>query len=135
MFVRALLLFAATLLLITAVSSVIAPRQLHSGHGAAALSAAARNPTPPPGPGDVREFTLKAPRARPLVVGVGDVVHVEASARSEDVAEFSDLGVDSPVSPGFPATFDVIADSPGTFPLTLRYSGRKIAELRVEKTA
>ncbi|MEY2571613.1 MAG: hypothetical protein QOE63_1963 [Acidimicrobiaceae bacterium] len=132
MFARALLLFLATLLLVAAISSVISPRQLRSGHGAAALSAAASNPTPPPGPGDIRERTLTAPRKRPLVAHVGDVIHVEAAVNADDIAEFSALGMDASVSPGAPAIFDVIADRPGTFPLTLRYSGKQIGTLKVK---
>ncbi|HEX6390159.1 MAG TPA: hypothetical protein VFZ89_11940 [Solirubrobacteraceae bacterium] len=132
MFVRALLLFTATLLLIAAISSVVAPRELRSGHGAAALSAAANNKTPPPRPGDARVLTLKAPRSKPLVANVGDVIRVQASAEAQDVAEFPDLGMDSTVSPGIPAQFDVIADRPGTFPLKLRYSGKRIGVLEVK---
>jgi hypothetical protein len=132
MFLRALLLFTATLLLVAAISSVIAPRQLRSGHGAAALSAAAANKTPPRGPGDVREHTLKAPRVKPLVVTLGDVVHVDAALPTDDVVEFADLGTEASVSKGVPAVFDVVADRPGRFPLKLRYSGKQIGELEVK---
>jgi hypothetical protein len=132
MFARALLLFLATLLLVAAISSVVSPRQLSSGHGAAALSAAAANRTPPPGPGDVREHTLVAPRKRPLVASVGDVIHVEAAIDAQDVAEFPDLGIDAAVSPQAPAVFDVVADRPGRFLLKLRYSGAEIGVLEVK---
>jgi hypothetical protein len=135
MFVRALLLFTATLLLVTAISSVVAPRQLRSGHGASALSAAAKNPTPPPGPGDIRERTLKAPRTKPLVAHLGDIVHVEATVNADDVVEFPDLGMDATVSPDVPAQFDIVADRTGRFPLKLRYSGKKIGELKVKNAS
>jgi hypothetical protein len=132
MFVRALLLVTATLLLVTAISSVITPRELRSGHGAAALSAAANNTTPPPGPGDVREHTLEAPSRKPLVANVGDLIQVQAALDTEDVVEFPDLGMDATVSPGAPAQFDVIADPPGEFPLKLKYAGKTIGELEVK---
>ena len=131
MFVRALLFFTATLLLISALSSVFAPRQLRSGNGAAALSAAANNKTPPPGPGDIRERTFKAPRTKPLIANVGDIVHVQATAKTDDVVEFPDLGLDATVSPDVPAQFDVIADRAGTFALKLRYRDKQIGVLEV----
>lgn len=132
MFVRTLLLVLATFLLIAAVSSVISPRELSTGHGAAAVGAAANNKTPPPGPGDIRERTLKAPRSKPLVANVGDIVHVLATAKADDVVEFPELGMDATVSPEVPAQFDVIADRPGRFALKLRYSGKTIGELEVK---
>jgi hypothetical protein len=132
MFVRALLLFTATLLLITAIASVLSPRTLRTGHGAAAVAAAANNKTPPPAPGDIRELTFKVPRTKPLVATVGDIVHVQATVDADEVVEFPELGMDATVSPDVPAQFDVIADRAGTFPLQLRYSGKRIGVLEVK---
>ncbi len=132
MFVRALLLFTATLLLIVAISSVVAPRDLRTGHGAAAVAAAANNKTPPPRPGDTRELTFRAPRKKPFVANVGDIIHVRASIDADDVVEFPDLGIDATVSPGVPAIFDVVAENSGRFLLKLRYSGRTIGVLEVK---
>ncbi len=132
MFVRALLLFTATVLLIAAVSSAVSPRELRTGRGAAALSAAAANKTPPPGPGDVRERTLEVPSKKPLVVHVGDIVHVQAAVKADDVVEISDLGMEGTVTPDVPAEFDVIPDRTGRFAVTLRYSGQRIGLLVVK---
>lgn len=133
MLVRSLLLLTALLLLVAAISSVLAPRELRSGRGASSLGAAARNAAPPAGPGDVRETTLTLPAGKDAApVQVGDVVHVTAKAEADDVVELADLGIDVPVSPGAPATFDVIADRPGVFPVVLRYSGTRIGTLEVQ---
>jgi len=132
MFVRTLLLFTATVLLIAAISSAVSPRELRTGHGAAALGAAAANKTPPPAPGNVREHTLRVPRGKPFVVNAGDIVHVRAAVDADDVVEIADLGMEGTVSPGIPALFDVIPDRPGSFPLTLRYSGKHVGELVVK---
>lgn len=136
MFARSLLLLTALLLLIAAVSSVLAPRELRSGRGASSLGAAASNPSPPPGPGDTRELSFRLPgKDAELRVGVGDIVHVRAAAETDDVVEITDLGISSPVSPGVPARFDVVPDHAGTFPVTLRYSGRRIGTLVVKPVA
>jgi hypothetical protein len=136
MFARSLLLLTALLLLIAAVSSVLAPRELRSGRGASSLGAAAANPAPPPGPGDTRELTFRLPGGKAeLTADIGDIVHVQAAAETDDVVEIADLGISAPVSPGVPAAFDVIPDHAGRFPVTLRYSGRRIGVLEVQPVA
>jgi len=135
MFVRSLLLITAMLLLIAAVSSVVAPRELRSGRGASSLGAAASNPRPPAAPGEVREETMRLPADKKLTVRVGDIVHIEASAETDDVVDIPELGVDGPVSPGIPATFDVITDLPGTFPIRLRYGEKTLGTLEVRPAA
>jgi len=122
MFVRSLLLITAMLLLIAAVSSVVAPRELRSGRGASSLGAAASNPRPPAAPGEVREETMRLPADKKLTVRVG-------------VVDIPELGVDGPVSPGIPATFDVITDLPGTFPIRLRYGEKTLGTLEVRPAA
>jgi hypothetical protein len=128
---RVLLLVTATVLLLTAVSSVLAPRELRSGRAGATLGAAASNPSPPAAPGDTPTLVLRTPRVKPLTVGLGDVVSIVGRSETDDVLDVPAFGVDTPVGPQTPGDLLLVADQVGRFPVVLRYSQRRVGTLVV----
>ncbi len=126
---RVLLLFVASLLLVTTLTSVLAPRELRRGTGAAALSAWAADPGP--AAGAPREITVKLPRSAPIGARVGDAVTLVVRSEQDDQVRVEDLGYDAPVGPDTPAKLLVLANEPGSYPITLAYSGRWIGTLNV----
>ncbi len=107
----------------------------------AGLAAPPRRPaaTPPvagagPSAGDPAEMrrTLDAGgRARTVAVEEGD--HVVLTVRSDLTDTVEVVGLDrlAPVAPGLPATFDILADRPGLFPVVLTADGGRLGALRV----
>jgi hypothetical protein len=61
----------------------------------------------------------------------GQVVRIDVQAVTPDVAEIFDLAVSAPVGPGLDAPLEFVADQPGRFDVTLRYSGERVGQLVV----
>lgn len=131
MIARALLTLFAVLLLLGAVSSLFAPRELRAGNGAAALGAAAANSAEPTAGQVTQRVAGHVPDAEPIRARLGDVVRIEAKVEADDVVVVDDLGITTPVTAGIPALIELVATQAGSFPITLRYSGKEIGTLVV----
>jgi len=119
---RRLLLFASLLLLVSALSSALRPREDDGSGGRS-------NPAVPAGSSERVRASL--PADDPVRADVGDVVELTVRTEEAERAEIRDLGIDGPADPGLPATLLVLADRPGEFPVTLRYSGLRVGTLEV----
>lgn len=129
MIVRALVTLFATLLLIGALSSILAPRELRSGRGAQSLAADAARADEPPAA--ALPVTASVPSKAPIEARLGEVVTIDATSATDDLVDLPDLGIDAPVGPDLPAQLQLVADTPGTFPIVLRYSGKRVGTLVV----
>src|SRR6266516_3526521 len=137
MVARRLLVLAAVLLALGAVAASLAPRDL-SGPQATTTIRTARPPTAPPPPARGRDVTLavdaSAPRLQTVSARVGDHVRLTVRASQPDAVSIAALGQSQAVDPYSPATFDFVPDVPGSFPVTLQQSGRRVATLRIVPT-
>lgn len=133
MLARRLLLFALVLLVVTALSSALAPPP--------------RDASPPPrsetgteaaiaDPGTVVERTVDAARPAPerVVVQEGDVLALTVANDDEaGSVELQGLAGLRAIAPGTPVVFDVLAASPGDYPVVFRgvRDERTVATVRV----
>jgi hypothetical protein len=133
MLARRLLVLAAVLLALGAVAASLAPRDLRgpSSTTTAGTSPPAASPTPAQG----REVSLVVDAsARPLATvtaRVGDDVHLAVRASAPDSVRIEALGQSEAADPYSPARFDFVPDRPGSFPITLAQSGRRVGVLRI----
>jgi hypothetical protein len=127
---RRFLLLVAVLMGLTALAASIAPREpLVRERGA---------PTPTPTPTTTTEanavrtvektISADAGHARG-VVREGDLVHLEVHATEVDTVELMDEF--QPVEADSPAVFDLLADTPGNYPITLLDADRRVGTLVV----
>jgi hypothetical protein len=127
MFVRRMLLFALLLLAVTTLTAGLAPPPR--------LRDRQPSPTPAPPPGDtvVVARTLDASRRMPqtITVRTGDRLTLTVRSGEPDAVELQGLGALRPIAPGTPVTFDVLADSPGTYPVVMLDAGRTVGTVRV----
>lgn len=130
---RRLLLLVALLLVIAAIASAIRPSEF----------APAPKTTPTPTlPADVattetnakaREVTGLLPDRTPVKAQVGDLVSLTVKARTPDVASIAGLGITFGVAPQEDTPLQFMADTPGTFPVTLQSAGTRIGTLEIAK--
>jgi hypothetical protein len=62
---------------------------------------------------------------------VGDVVDLTITGDVIDTVSIPGLALTEPIAPDSPAQFNAFAFQPGSFPITLLDSGRRIGVLRV----
>ena len=77
------------------------------------------------------EVRGELPSDRVVRARLGDVVRLQVTAESPDVAELADLGISVDVAPGLPAELELVADRSGRFAVTLRDTGRKLGVLAI----
>jgi hypothetical protein len=68
--------------------------------------------------------------AKTVEAEVGDRVEITVEGSGPDSVALGDLGVDS-VEAGSPARFELLADTPGTYPLVLLNEERRIGTLEI----
>jgi plastocyanin len=98
---------------------------------------ATATPSPPatlsdPNAFDVSETLSAAPGTRPQTVQaeIGDTVEIIVEGSEPDTVALGDLSAEG-VEPGYPARFELLADTPGTYPLILTNAGRQIGTLLI----
>lgn len=128
MLLRVLLLFTAMLLLTATIASLFTPRELREGRGARVLADVRPVAGPAGGPKVVKG---RFPREGPLTVAEGSIVELTVAAKTPDVAELLDLGLEAPIGPGLDGSLQFVADRAGRFALTSVVSGRPIGVLVV----
>jgi hypothetical protein len=128
---RSILLFVALLLLIAALASVIAPRG-NNVPGPSATQTPHVGAGPPPA---ARTVTGQLPADGTVEATVGDIVELTITADHPDQAQIFDLGLRVPVDADLPGRLQFVADQPGRFAVTLRYSGQRVGVLVVRPAA
>jgi hypothetical protein len=130
MFVRRMLLFALLLLAVTTLTAGLAPapkvRENPSPH-------TLPTPTPRPGRSVVVERALDASRRKPqtITVRTGDVLTLTVRSDEPDAVELQGLGALRAIAPDSPVTFDVLPDTPGSYPVVMLSTGRTVGTVRV----
>ena len=124
---RSILLFVALLLLIAALASVIAPRESNV-RGPSSTQIPQVAPAPPPA---ARTVTGELPADGTIDATVGDIIELTVIADHPDEVQLFDLGLRAPVDTDLPGRLEFVADQPGRFAVTLRYSGEKVGVLVV----
>ncbi|MGH2969116.1 MAG: hypothetical protein ACRDK0_08630 [Solirubrobacteraceae bacterium] len=129
MLARRLLILLAVLMGLTALAAGVAPRQ------------PLRTDTPPPAatprsgrPPEPIEHTLSTRTGREeerVEAELGQVVRLTIEGDELDSVAVGELGIE-PVSADSPALFELLLDVPGSYPITLLESGRRIGVLVVE---
>jgi hypothetical protein len=127
---RRFLLLVAVLMGLTALAASIAPREPLVRERASAT------PTPTPTAAvetnavrtATKTISADAGHAR-VVVREGDLVHLTVEAADVDTVELMDDF--QPVEADSPAVFELLADRPGSYPITLLDAGRRVGTLVV----
>lgn len=136
---RRFLLLVAVLMGLTALAASVAPREplLHEG--------ARRTPTPTPSPTPLEAQAAAEPLKivqKTLNIGVSPVPvvvrqgqQIELTVKGTELDNVMLLDEIKPIEADSPAIFDLLADTPGRFPITLIDSGRKVGTLVVQPRA
>ena len=125
-------MFALILLVITAISSAIAPApRIATEADPPASTAGATAPD-----GAVVERTIDAARDEPADVAVrqGDILRLTVESDEAGSVELVGLGALRAIAPGTPVVFDVLPRQPGEHPVVLEAAGgveRTVATVRV----
>jgi hypothetical protein len=128
---RSILLFVAALLLIAALASVIAPRE-RTMVGPSTTTQPPQLAAPSPAAGTIKG-TLPADGT--IDATVGDIVELTVTADHPDVVQIFGLGLRAPVDRDLPGVLQFVADQPGRFAVTLRYSGERVGVLVVSRAS
>jgi hypothetical protein len=137
MLARRLLVLAAVLLALGAVAASLAPRDLRGPQTTTTRQTAPPAAAPSPTLGRDVTLTVDASAPRPPTVSarVGDHVRLTVRASQPDAVSIAALGQIQAVDAYSPAIFDFLPDVPGSFPVTLQQSGRRVATLRITPAA
>ena len=128
---RRLLILLVVLVGITALAAGIAPRAPLSGSNGPTEVA----PLPPEQTPKPVDRTLEAQsEGQRVVARVGQPVTITVESEVLDTVSLDDLGTKS-VEPDSPAVFELLADTPGRYPIQLLLSGRTIGTLEVRPAA
>ena len=123
-----MLLFASLLLVMGAIASAISPRERSATTPPRATpETAVANPATAP-----RRVDATLP-GKPVRVRVGDIVTLHVAAPGPDQVAIPDLGLFEPADKDLPAQFDLVANAPGSYPVVLGLSGRRVGVLEVAK--
>jgi hypothetical protein len=127
MLVRRLLLLAAVLLLLTALATSIAPRDL-TGENDPALEGSRL----PAGTTIVEEIPSEAGADSRITVSRGDTLELEVSGNTLDTVLLERLDRIDPIDPTTPARFNLVIEAPaGSYPIRLVEADRRIGSIVV----
>jgi len=126
MLARRLLIALALLMVVTALAAALAPRRNSLSESPAPTSPAVAQAAAEP-----VEKTLDAQADDQRVdARVGQIVRITVNTDQLDSVELGDLGTET-ADPESPAHFEILADTPGTYPIELLQAERQIGELVV----
>jgi hypothetical protein len=138
---RRILVLMLILLGLTALAASVAPRPQVAPRGGLASPSPSPVPTATPsaaavaGESTIVERTLRADEgSRPARVRarVGDTVRLTVGAEQVmDTVRVEGFEKLDPVEPDAPATFELFAEEPGEYPISLLESGRRIGRLEI----
>lgn len=132
MLARRLLIFALILLVVTAISSAIAPPpRITTDAGAPSPTAGASTTD-----SAVVERTIDASREEPddIAVQSGDILRLIVESDETGAVELVGLGAIRAIAPGTPVTFDVLPRRSGEHPVVFEAAGgveRTVATVRI----
>jgi hypothetical protein len=128
---RRLLMVLAALLVLTAVTAELAAhRAAAPGAGATAVPSTAAGGAPAT---VQKTLTADAPDQQ-VVARVGQDVVIDVEGEQVDTVTIGDLDTQT-VDAGSPAHFDLLAETPGRYPIELVEAGRRIGTLEIRPAA
>ena len=138
-FSRRILILVAVLMGLTALAASLSPppqrlpREQRAADPSPAPATAA--PQPAPSAGTVMARIAADGRPRSVSAHVGETIALEVSATAPDTVVIDDLAVSEPVDAASPAHVEIYAVAPGTYPIVLLDSGRRIGALRIRRSS
>ena len=127
MVARRLLIVLAVLLALTALAAGLAPRSGLDRDTPPPVTAA---PTPAPAKGVVQKTLDAQATGQRVEARVGQTVMLTIKSDTLETVTLDQYG-DKTAEPDSPAQFELLADTAGTYPITLQDSGLQIGELDI----
>jgi plastocyanin len=126
MLARRLLIALAVLMLLTALAASLAPRESAVRDDTAATPAAPATATVEP----VQETLDASAEGQRVEARVGQTVTIVVRSDTLDTVSLAEMGAET-TEPDSPARFELLADTPGSYPIELLESGRRIGVLEI----
>jgi hypothetical protein len=129
---RRFLLLVAVLMGLTALAASIAPREPLVRNGDQREQTPTPTPTPVESSSTVQTVDKKlkiTDESKRVVVSQGELVNLEVSGPEVDSVELLDEV--AAIDPESPAMFNILADRPGSYPITLVDADRRVGTLVV----
>jgi hypothetical protein len=124
---RRLLIALAVLMALTALAASVAPHKTSLQQDAARTPpAAAAEPAPKP----VEETLDTAAQGQRVAAKIGQSVTIVVRSQDVESVELAEYGTET-AEPDSPARFELLADAPGSYPIELVESGRRIGVLEI----
>ena len=139
MFGRRILVLVAVLMGLTALAASLTPPpqpvpRNRTGTGPTATPQATE-PQPALTARTLSAHLSESGRPRTISVRTGDTIDLDVTGSTPDTVVIDDLAVSEPVDPDSPAQVQIYADTPGTYPVLLLDSGRRIGALRITRSS
>ena len=139
MFGRRILVLVVVLMGLTALAASLTPPPQPTPR-----TRAAAGPTPTPQAAEpqpvVAARTVSARlsedgRPRTITARTGDTIELEVTGSHPDTVVSDDLAISAPVDADSPAQVEIYADTPGSYPVLLLSSGRRIGTVRITRSS
>lgn len=125
---RTVLIVLGVLAVLTVIASLVPAPRKSSGPAPGATPQALLDD--PDRPDVTATVQAGAPTARTIDAELGDQVHITVDSNRVDSVQLGDLDTET-VEPGVPASFSLLADTPGSYPLVTLSDERTIGTLVV----
>jgi hypothetical protein len=129
MVARRLLIVLAVLLGLTALAAGVAPRERLDNDAPPPVTAA---PTPAPAHGSVQKTLDAQSTGQRVEARIGQTVTITVKSDTLETVTLDQYG-DKTAEPDSPAQFELLADVPGSYPITLQDSEQEIGELDIRE--
>jgi len=123
---RRLLIALAVLMALTALAASVAPHKTSLQPDAGGTPPAAAEPAPKP----VEETLDTAAQGQRVAAKIGQSVTIVVRSQDVESVELAEYGTET-AEPDSPARFELLADAPGSYPIELVESGRRIGVLEI----
>jgi hypothetical protein len=138
-FGRRILVLVAVLMGLTALAASLTPPPQPVPRNRTATgptpTPAAAEPQPAVVARTVSARLSEAGRPRTISARTGDTIELDVSGSTPDTVVIDDLAVSEPVDLDSPAQVQIYADMPGTYPVLLLDSGRRIGAVRITRSS
>jgi hypothetical protein len=138
-FGRRILVLVAVLMGLTALAASLTPPPQPTQRNPAATGPTptpqAIEPQPATAPRTVSARLSEAGPPRTVSARTGDTIELDVSGSTPDTVVIDDLAVSEPVDPDSPAQVEIYADMPGSYPVLLLDSRRRIGALRITRSS
>jgi len=126
MLARRLLIALAVLMVITALAAGLAPRESPMDDDSPAPSATAAAAVQEP----VMQTLDAQAEGQRVEAEVGQIVRIVVTSDELDTVSMAEVGFET-TEPDSPARFELLAETPGTYPIELLEADRQIGELEI----